>query len=532
MSQPNGCRSTRPAMIRIAIALVLGYIHISIILETVCCVEIEVVLDGGGTLTCDPDADGYPGNACESELLNIKHGDKAFFPVSGERSLIEDVDLNRLPKHNCVICVEIEAFHVKNKSPSFDTLPYNSTAAIGAVSDTENSPKLREALRSLQDHIYCKYSKSLEQMNLIAYGLFAFVLFAFGLTATFKAYVSFRNISFLLCWRKAHLALVVAAMLFLLHWSWRPTSQSSCSKFNMLLVDDAALLLELAGTEKDVWNAFAMVTLARRILHGAQPEEQFIREDGLLFKAIIQYDIILGRVSALETPGPLSDSYLLSSCPANLDKRYADITANSLEPIFGDSRNLAWHEMNLLVSLLPYKILPSFGSVRSRKYGRKILVDVGASYFHASSKYLLDMYSPFMKFDELHMFEGRVPEGGMGIPLYYEKEYDISMNEGYVNVGSRDSGDIVSWLVNNTEMNDFVALKFDVDHGNDGLTMEWGFLSDLVHSEAIGLVDELFIELHFRHSKIAWTYPQHSMKQAYEVLQELRRCGLAVHAWP
>ena len=64
-------------------------------------------------------------------------------------------------------------------------------------------------------------------------------------------------------------------------------------------------------------------------------------------------------------------------------------------------------------------------------------------------------------------------------------------------------------------------------------TMEWGFLADLLRRpEALALVDELFIELHFYSPSLNWVHLTHSMKQAFDVLRQLRACGLPVHAWP
>ena len=90
------------------------------------------------------------------------------------------------------------------------------------------------------------------------------------------------------------------------------------------------------------------------------------------------------------------------------------------------------------------------------------------------------------------------------------------------------------WLRENTVEDDFVALKFDVDNDFSlGPTMEWGFLADLLRRpEALALVDELFIELHFYAASLRWVHLTHSMKQAFDVLRQLRACGLPVHAWP
>ena len=49
---------------------------------------------------------------------------------------------------------------------------------------------------------------------------------------------------------------------------------------------------------------------------------------------------------------------------------------------------------------------------------------------------------------------------------------------------------------------------------------------------ALALVDELFIELHFFAPSLNWVHLTHSMKQAFDVLRQLRACGLPVHAWP
>jgi len=62
--------------------------------------------------------------------------------------------------------------------------------------------------------------------------------------------------------------------------------------------------------------------------------------------------------------------------------------------------------------------------------------------------------------------------------------------------------------------------------------MEWGFLADLLSSEEMGLVDELFIELHFWFPDIGWKFESHTMRQAFDVFRQLRSCGLPIHSWP
>ena len=76
------------------------------------------------------------------------------------------------------------------------------------------------------------------------------------------------------------------------------------------------------------------------------------------------------------------------------------------------------------------------------------------------------------------------------------------------------------------------------------------------HHPSLALVDELYIELHFEFGarqkpilqgrqgidkfmggvssgwEFGWNHQDHSMSQQFDLLRELRRCGVAVHAWP
>ena len=77
---------------------------------------------------------------------------------------------------------------------------------------------------------------------------------------------------------------------------------------------------------------------------------------------------------------------------------------------------------------------------------------------------------------------------------------------------------------------------------DDGLSLLDRFLLLLLLAECQGLrclllglsvlVDELFVELHFYGPSLRWVHLTHSMKQAFDVLRQLRACGLPVHAWP
>lgn len=94
-----------------------------------------------------------------------------------------------------------------------------------------------------------------------------------------------------------------------------------------------------------------------------------------------------------------------------------------------------------------------------------------------------------------------------------------------------------------------------VDEAVSGPTIEWGFVADLHGNPALALVDELFIEMHFSWLPGTCSNPraacadlrslctapvglasrtQWSTVQAYFVCSRtcVRRCGVAVHAWP
>lgn len=236
------------------------------------------------------------------------------------------------------------------------------------------------------------------------------------------------------------------------------------------------------------------------------------------------------------------------ACPAAGQKVAGPALARRLEPLYPHLRNLMFVEMGLTTSFVPYRILPSvrgFGSDSPAR--RRILVDIGTNGFHASAKYLLDLYEPVQPFTEAVLFEPDTDR--MDVPDEYTRKYNITDIRRFIDVGSRlPMSDLLVWLHEHVTADDFVALKFDVDESVDGPTIEWGFLADWYSHPSLGLVDELFIEMHFswlpktcsgakgavcrdQHSK-SWRGKPHSMQQAFEVLTEMRRCGIAVHAWP
>lgn len=293
---------------------------------------------------------------------------------------------------------------------------------------------------------------------------------------------------------------------------------------------NAKMHLNSARESENLFDALCYAGKARNLFSAAEPQEKMIVP---LYDSIRVYQSLLQKIIAEEPTHVLGYRYHLKTCPPFLGKEYID-EVSELEPILPDGRNLDYREFNdAKISFNPYRPLASFKSVRTRNYRRRILVDVGANGFAASPKQLMDNYAALgMPFDEVHMFEPDI-KAMIKIPDLYRKNANITFHKQYVEVGTRDvKTDILSWIKENVDKDDFLVLKFDVDEGSEGPTMEWGFLGDLIYSDALALVDEFYTEMHFRYPGLRWSFTTHSARQRYDVVRQLRACGMAIHDWP
>ena len=143
----------------------------------------------------------------------------------------------------------------------------------------------------------------------------------------------------------------------------------------------------------------------------------------------------------------------------------------------------------MLICFCPYLILPSFEKFRLERNSKSILFDVGANSFFASSKALIDSYSPYLTFDNVYLIEPdeayKSVERSMKLPSTYQKKSNITFIKKMVRTGIRIINDrfvdVLTLLKGEVTVNDFVVLKYDVDEGaSSGDTMEWGFLADLL----------------------------------------------------
>jgi hypothetical protein len=202
---------------------------------------------------------------------------------------------------------------------------------------------------------------------------------------------------------------------------------------------------------------------------------------------------------------------------------------DSLEPLEPNLRNVLERETGFPIALRGYRLLPSLPAWR--RPARCVLVDVGTNGFLSSPKALLDAYEPWLFFDEVLLIEPHESE----VPPEYTARYPgLRIITAYTEVGTgNEKTDVLHLLRTVARKEDFVALKYDVDEGSDTPTLEWGFLYNLLASDVLQLVDELFIELHFWHPEVRWQwrYHGHSMWEAFDAMRQLRARGHAVHAW-
>jgi hypothetical protein len=113
------------------------------------------------------------------------------------------------------------------------------------------------------------------------------------------------------------------------------------------------------------------------------------------------------------------------------------------------------------------------------------------------------------------------------------KKYNITEYNILTEVCSGDKlRDIAFWLRENFSEDDFVVLKYDLDVGVSGPTIEWAFVHCLINTGTIRLVDELYLELHFWFPEIGWQHQFHTMQQAFDLIRKLRELNVPVHAWP
>lgn len=192
----------------------------------------------------------------------------------------------------------------------------------------------------------------------------------------------------------------------------------------------------------------------------------------------------------------------------------------------------------------PYRIQPPISSTMPplspwlyRQGARKILVDIGSSYFKSRNGNTAEIgtcwfYDYFsnrsITFDRIIAFEYQ--------PLVVRRVWeelpeDVFPIYTFINVGVEATlkNRFNPWqmIENVAQVDDYVIVKLDIDKP----VLESALMKQLVNesSRARRLIDEMFFEKHVsedRNSK------EDKLKDSYELFTQLRQAGMRAHGWP
>lgn len=218
-----------------------------------------------------------------------------------------------------------------------------------------------------------------------------------------------------------------------------------------------------------------------------------------------------------------------------------------IEPLVGLLRSPQWEAgiQGVSVEDRSYiKMLPSFVNVEKVWQGkRKVLYDLGLNKFDSSIGWMRRNYG--VTFDAIYGWEVdtkifQLPPASQIIAglnfgseeaaqrfldtIHYEyKRADLT--------DSDSSRDIAKFIQSTSSPEDFVVLKMDIEGG------EWALLPHLIKQGVLpSYVDELFVELHFAHPRLAswgWNkFRPHTLEDARAMMERLRELGVFAHYWP
>lgn len=185
---------------------------------------------------------------------------------------------------------------------------------------------------------------------------------------------------------------------------------------------------------------------------------------------------------------------------------------------------------------------------------RRVFIDLGANDFHTSVQWFTRMYP--CDFTEVHAFEVtkdlfRIPELG-----FDEKENWSPANPHAVRVNQQPQ--MPDWMLKRIKLyntyvadadgenavnitrfikqelklraGDTVVVKMDIEGAEWPILQRW-----LLDPEMAEIIDELFVEIHYRHSSMLdyhWGHFIHSREEATRLIASLRAKGYFIHAWP
>eukprot|EP01001_Neometanema_parovale_P007511 NODE_3810_length_1159_cov_102.952703_g3623_i0.p1 GENE.NODE_3810_length_1159_cov_102.952703_g3623_i0~~NODE_3810_length_1159_cov_102.952703_g3623_i0.p1 ORF type:complete len:120 (+),score=2.82 NODE_3810_length_1159_cov_102.952703_g3623_i0:761-1120(+) len=87
------------------------------------------------------------------------------------------------------------------------------------------------------------------------------------------------------------------------------------------------------------------------------------------------------------------------------------------------------------------------------------------------------------------------------------------------------SVDIARYLQENFQLNDFVVCKMDIEGA------EYSVIPRLLQTDAVRLVDELFLECHYWELSMLPTVRTRQWHHCHAMLRRLRQRGVYAHEW-
>jgi len=413
------------------------------------CDSMVATMESGYKLWCSPSSTSYAGMACMAESHSyLKVSDSAFLPTGPDIEGMNHLSqLGREKHNNCTLCEEVlRSYQLMDTKAS--RRRFNATTEIAKTNITTTDTWFLKTAAVIAETRMKGENPSLVDVWTgpfnVSQGLFYLAAFLSILAAYFlrrkHTLTSGKRYGMKDC--KAIASPLVCILLVLISIIlpfdsrlWAKDEVRDGFRFHQsssapLRIDDANYLLHYARKMYAkggafVWDALAAATVARRLLHAGQPDKMLMREGGLLYQAIVDYNqYLVNVVEAVPEIDPTPYTYVLKGCPQHMDNSYSHLAARILEPILPSGRNFGFNELDLLVDMNPYRVLASFPEVSSRHYRKKVLIDVGTNGFMGSAKALLDMHAPYMSFDEVHMFEPHSMD--MDVPNLYSTQSNIT----------------------------------------------------------------------------------------------------------
>jgi hypothetical protein len=180
--------------------------------------------------------------------------------------------------------------------------------------------------------------------------------------------------------------------------------------------------------------------------------------------------------------------------------------------------------------------------LKMKPTSRRVLIDMGASLvFHTEDDsvvpimFLLELYEKFgFNFDHIYAFEVEEQDAEEVYKELLPKKYFSSYH--WINAGvSADKDNNMNPLysiINQFNEDDIIIVKLDIDTGS----IEVPLAKQLLEDDSINkLVDHFYFEHHVNMEEIEpwWDYTMEgTIKDTFELMNGLRKKGVAAHFWP